>query len=1232
MRYKSLKSARILCSLMAITLISTNSGGVMNFDKTVYAAGPQAGRSIDIDDVFYKTLKQMSVSNTHALSLDVNGHVYSQGKDSYGQLGVGNTDEAVKSIDLTACLPEISRVWAFDNISFFEAENGNLYACGNNSHCQLGLPSGEHHVPTRVNLFDNATRIKEILHSNNATFFVTTNGKVYACGDNSTGWFGIGPSESVVELQDLNIETTVGTLADFAVGDGFAVAINTAGEIFFAGDNSSGQTAMDDMTEASYVQFTKLSGVPLIAELDTGCYHQTATSISGYKLFAGGNLYSVAMGIEADATLSALYNVPIGAEIYPELLVFGLSEEVSDEYFLGKATNPFQVPISRSGVNCKKITNFSVDTNTYIYNVEDVYHSDNFAGIVGINNKGERMLSVLGDTDGLSWGAFTGVDVIYNFPLWLPQNGMEGLSVEDMHFTEDYFICRAKDEDGIVRYLYGGADVDETPGWILNSGAYLCLSEEDLNADGSFFQKATNPTYKEFLADEMSVDMNDTATVFFETQGNTNFVFKIDQDNVCKISAVSDDKRSVEIKGLNEGSAVLQVIEVAPDGTETIVDTCDIQVKFSVQNINGKFDKTAYELVEGNSIEIAYSSSMPNLEVEFEIEDSSIATLNQFMQLTGVKPGSTKLFAMYNGKRIAVADITVAEYTEDIQMVCHEATVLIGKTVPMSEYVSIIPTSEIANLTYESENTAVCTVDASSGLMTAVAAGTTKIKVTHRSGEVGYINVTVVDNSMSADNIKISVPNTEYALRQGNSIGLDISVTPLSEQKNIQLQSEDESICTVDSSTMKITGVSEGQTFVNITHPKTGTIKVKVTVYESVSIKAPATKEVKVGEKVALGVEVLPVNEKANITYRSENSGICSISKEGVLQGNSVGKTKIFTLYNGVEHSETSVSVVREGGTSGPSSSVKEVSYSISNQLKDNGKLEVYVGSTTSLGIKLNNVSNPDKSEYKPKIKVISGGNRINIEKTKDDFKFDIVGEKEGDVVLEIYNEKSNVPPIQLTVEVSFMEMDTDKVSVSSSAVKDKTVDKDNKVKATKIELKERHVLKVSGTNKVNMDEYFDDYFKVSLTGDSVKYLGDGVISAVKPGASTLTLVDRNTGEKLGKLKYVVPFPEGYFTAYPGGLAIPKDREIEIRFNDNLKASTVTTSTVFVQSTEEGNGENIPVIVSASGNKVSIELRDSKSVSTGRYFIFFTEDICDENGNKIISPISIPINLIEKTK
>lgn len=728
-----------------------------------------------------------------------------------------------------------------------------------------------------------------------------------------------------------------------------------------------------------------------------------------------------------------------------------------------------------------------------------------------------------------------------------------------------------------------------------------------------------------FIERDVLVSMNTQKQISFHTEGNTNIFFKVlsseSAESVAEIVEVSKDKQNITIKGLNEGCAVLQAFSLDTENHEQFLDSCIISVSFETSAVNPAFSKGTYSLIEGFTDSFSFTSDMEKLQVVFEIENHDIAEVNQ-MQITGKKPGYTKICAKYKDKVIAEADVVISAYSEDVQIVCHDLELVLGQTARPLEYVSIIPTSEKDKLEYDVQNPDVCMYDQVKKELRAVGVGSTTVIVKHPSNVFSLLKVQVKKNSTAADRVTIGSSKYEYKLMKDETIGLDLSVTPATELKNIKLIPLDERICKVDSEKKLITALNAGETYVRVIHPLAGEFRVKICVYEKTDIRIPNSIELKMGEKQRINTSVTPITEERNITYLTNDPKVCGVSNDGYITGVAEGRTKVIVLYKGVEYGRIAVKVMKQ-----ESNLTGTAKYVIVNTLDKRGDLSVPIGSTITLDVDIQNADKSiEKRKNSPRIRILSGKKYIDVTDTKNDFKFNLTGNKKGEAVIEIYGQNSKIKPIKINVKVDYYDTKTEDIKISSSTIiQNDTILKNAKDRQmTRIEMGTKAQLQVSGYSNINLTKHFDTYFRIEIYGDSVKYSDDGVIKAVRPGISKVVVKSRETGKALGDIWYDVPFPSDYFMEYPSGMTIPRNKTIDVIFNNYLKAATVTDTSIFITPDGNGNGNNLNIKATVIGKKLSIELKE-KDVKPGKYYIFLTDEVCDIEGNEIITPIKIPI-------
>lgn len=126
----------------------------------------------------------------HIIAQIDHNHFYVWGKNLDGQLGLGdnNTRDDPTPLQFPKNM-NVIHITCGDYFTMFLLDNGNCYACGDNSHHQLGIKdSKDIYTPTLVNF------TKKIIYmscGSSHSLFITENHELYGCGDNHKRQLGI---------------------------------------------------------------------------------------------------------------------------------------------------------------------------------------------------------------------------------------------------------------------------------------------------------------------------------------------------------------------------------------------------------------------------------------------------------------------------------------------------------------------------------------------------------------------------------------------------------------------------------------------------------------------------------------------------------------------------------------------------------------------------------------------------------------------------------------------------------------------------------------------------------------------------------------------------------------------------------------------------------------------------------------------------------------------------------
>ncbi len=162
-------------------------------------------------------------------------------------------------------------------------------------------------------------------------------------------------------------------------------------------------------------------------------------------------------------------------------------------------------------------------------------------------------------------------------------------------------------------------------------------------------------------------------------------------------------------------------------------------------------------------------------------------------------------------------------YTIDTQSVAISAdktTLEIGETAQLTAVIT--PADATGEITYESSNTAVATVD-ENGLVTAVAAGTATITAKF-ADKSATIDITVNAASVPATGIEVSAEKT--SIKVGETTQLTATITPDGATDTVTYESSDTSIATVDEDG-KVTALKAGEVTITV---KAGSVSDTVTI------------------------------------------------------------------------------------------------------------------------------------------------------------------------------------------------------------------------------------------------------------------------------------------------------------------------------------------------------------------------------------------------------------------
>ena len=249
--------------------------------------------------------------------IDTNGMVFSWGANSVGQLGIGGTIDAtqVMSVPFPAGVTGWNEVAGGSSFALAVSSGGRVYSWGQNSSGQLGLGNTNNQLAPLLVPFSANITAWHVAAGSTHSLLLDSFGRLYSWGSNAYGQLGNGTTNAQMLPQPVSLPSGVTSWSAIAAGDGFSLAIGNNGNVYAWGRNNLGQLGNTTITNSAVpirVAITNNSGWKTIA---AGGFHAMALSHGGQLFSWGLDLYGELGYITTNTFQSSASSVPIPAGV-----------------------------------------------------------------------------------------------------------------------------------------------------------------------------------------------------------------------------------------------------------------------------------------------------------------------------------------------------------------------------------------------------------------------------------------------------------------------------------------------------------------------------------------------------------------------------------------------------------------------------------------------------------------------------------------------------------------------------------------------------------------------------------------------------------------------------------------------------------------------------------------------------------------------------------------------------
>ncbi|XP_052894618.1 probable E3 ubiquitin-protein ligase HERC4 [Anopheles moucheti] len=240
-----------------------------------------------------KHIVQIASGQYHCLALTNNGELYGWGSNSYGQLGIGTTNEKVPTPTLIKSLAgvPIAFIACGGNHSFVVSKSGAIFGWGKNTFGQLGLNDlNSRCYPTQLRTL-RSLGVRYISCGDDFSVFLTNEGGVFTCGAGTFGQLGHGSCSNEI-LPRKVFELMGSKITQIACGRRHTLAfVPSRGKIYGFGLSGVGQLGIGMLGNFNTPQIVRGPWFKTDFE-PSGC---DETQITVSRIFSGGDQCFVSM-------------------------------------------------------------------------------------------------------------------------------------------------------------------------------------------------------------------------------------------------------------------------------------------------------------------------------------------------------------------------------------------------------------------------------------------------------------------------------------------------------------------------------------------------------------------------------------------------------------------------------------------------------------------------------------------------------------------------------------------------------------------------------------------------------------------------------------------------------------------------------------------------------------------------------------------------------------------------
>jgi len=268
-------------------------------------------------------IKNTYIEDNSYWCITQDGSIYVMGDNQYGKLGIGDKTNRTTAVQLTndsdwQSISPINQIIANNNSIYYLAQNGWVYVSGRNNYGQLGVGHTEDVTKiTRIKGEIQNQVISKIITDGSSTFFISSTGEVYVTGRNENGQLGLGIIDDVKTVTKLTGEVEGVRITDVAIGGSRTYFLGETGAVYITGYDPYLQASpMYSTTNINKVtRLNELSGI-IITKIIAGESTYYLSDIGEVYVSGKNNYGQLGLGVGDDiSTITKITGALTGVKV-----------------------------------------------------------------------------------------------------------------------------------------------------------------------------------------------------------------------------------------------------------------------------------------------------------------------------------------------------------------------------------------------------------------------------------------------------------------------------------------------------------------------------------------------------------------------------------------------------------------------------------------------------------------------------------------------------------------------------------------------------------------------------------------------------------------------------------------------------------------------------------------------------------------------------------------------------